>query len=283
MRISTNLGLVSLCVLGSSIAAVTPPQDRQGLDSYDSSIHELSYGNLNRPSDPPSSGEIWFSVKDFPADKVPYIQQDVGIYTLDNLEPLKAIVQLSHKAAEQGKWGDVVFLHNVFSMNGHREYARATSPEMRQGLLAAVTKPDKSGVDMDLIDTYVRTSSSPVLMAAFNALRTTPVQQSDLAARWARESCGSNHLATKSSCRALIELIQFNATWTSGGPRNICRNGCCISWSANATFMVENLYNAANYCVRACGSAKVSCEVFGVELQGTIVNQCLSNRANGCE
>ncbi|KAG5953833.1 hypothetical protein E4U53_001906 [Claviceps sorghi] len=278
MRISTNLSLLGLWMVGGSMAATTPQEETSKYESY---IHGLSYGNAQRVSDAPSSGDVWFSVKGVAPDKLPHCQEDVGIHTMDNLEVLQSIAELGREAARQGKWGDVVYLYNVFSMNGHLEYARATSQQMGDALLAAVTKPDGSAVDETLIDDYVKTSTTPALAAAFNQLRTTPVNAA-LSPRWTREVCSRAHQAAKSACRALIDNIQVNATIKTGGPRSICRGGCCISWSANATFETRNLSNAANYCVSACTTANVSCEVYGVSLQGTLVNQCLSNRATGC-
>lgn len=272
MQISSSLSLLGLWVLGSMAA----PKGKD-LD-YAGSIHALSYGNVDMQGT--SSGEVWFNVTGFAADKLPHIQHDVGMYTMDNLEALKTIAGLGQVAAKQGKWGDIVYLYNTFSMNGHADYAKASSKEMQDGLLDAVTKPDGSGVDHDLIDLYVKTSSSPFLAEAFNALRTSSVET--IAPRWTKVLCDRAHQAAKSACRALINAIHFDGTVKSGGPRSICYRGCCVSWSANATFQVENLYNAANYCVNACGTANVSCEVYGVSLQGTIVDQCLSNRATGC-
>ncbi|KAG6207248.1 hypothetical protein E4U35_001141 [Claviceps purpurea] len=277
MQLPSNLGLLSLWVLGS-MAVV----DSQGntLD-YTDSIRALSFGNVEMKSSGASSGEIWFNVTGFAADKLPHVQQDVGIYTMDNLEPLRMVAGLGQAAAQQGKWGDLVYLYNVFSMNGHLDYAKATSSELQDGLLAAVTKSDGSGVDQDLITEYIKTSSSPALAAAYGSLLTISAA-SQHPPRWTRKTCSSAHQAVKSACRSLVESIHFNASVKTGGPRSICQGGCCISWSANATFQIQNLYNAANYCVSTCGTATVSCEVYGVSLQGTIVDQCLSNRATGC-
>lgn len=246
---------------------------------YSGSIHALSYGNVETQGD--ATGTVWLNVSKFAADKLPNIQNDVGLYTLDNALALKSIAGLAAVAAQQQKWGDIVYLYNAFSMNGHVDYTTANSTEMRHGLLIAVLKADKSGVDPNLINLYIKTSSSPYLVEAFNSLYTTPVES--LTKRWLREVCDGAHKAAVSACRNLAENIRFNATVKVGGPRNICKGGCCISWSANATFRLQNLYPAANYCVNACGSAGVSCEVFGVELQGTYLDQCLSNRAGGCE
>lgn len=200
---------------------------------------------------------------------------------MDNLESLKSIAGLGGLAAKEQKWGDVVFLYNAFSMNGHADYTKASSTEMRDGLLSAVLKADKSGVDTNLVDLYVKSSSSPFLAEAFNALHTTPIDSIDK--RWTKEICDNAHKALKSARRTLAENIRFNASVKTGGPRSICKGGCCISWSANATFQLENLYPAANYCINACSSASASCEVYGVSLQGKIVDQCLSNRADGCK
>ncbi|KAG6038228.1 hypothetical protein E4U41_004421 [Claviceps citrina] len=265
MQLSAKLGVLGLWAVGSIAAAV----QGKTLD-YAGSIHALSFGNVDTKGT--SSGEVWFNVTGFKPDKLPHIQQDVGIYTMDNLDSLKTIAGWGSRRPSKA--------NGATSMNGHADYAKASSAQMREGLLAAVTKPDRSGVDSDLIDVYVKTSSSPLLAEAYNALRTSPVPSVE--PRWYREACDSAHQAAKSACRTLIENIHFNATVKSGGPRSICYSGCCISWSANATFELQNLYNAANYCVNACGTATVSCEVYGVSLQGTIVDQCLSNRATGC-
>lgn len=270
MRLISSLFL-GVSALGSLVVADT-------LD-YSDSIRALSYGNVETQGS--TTGTVWFNVSSFAVDKLPNIQANLGLYTLDNLDALKSIAGLAAVAAQEQKWGDLVYLYNAFSMNGHVDYIIANSTEMRHGLLAAVLKADKSGVDPTLIDLYIKTSSSPFLLEAFNSLYTSPVEP--LTKRWWKEVCDGSHKATVQTCRSLIENIRFNATVKTNGPRNVCQRGCCISWSANATFQLQDLYPAANYCVNACGSVSVSCEVFGVELQGTILDQCLSNRASGCE
>jgi hypothetical protein len=150
---------------------------------------------------------------------------------------------------------------------------------MQESLLDAVTNQDSGKVDTALIELYASTSSSKFLAKAFESLKSETSVQSK---RWIKEVCSSAHTASKNACRHLLQNVKGNATWKSGSPRSICKYGCCISWSANATFQIENLTNAANYCVNACGSSTVSCEVYGVKLQGTLVDQCLSNRATNC-
>lgn len=259
------------------VALSKPVMTTDSLD-YSGSISALSYGNVHMQGNTP--GIVWFNVSNFAIDKLPNIQNDLGVYTLDNIHALKTIAGLAAVAAQEQRWGDIVYLYNAFSMNAHIDYTTANSTEMHHGLLAAVLKADKSGVDLDLIDLYIKTSSSPYLVEAFTSLYTSAIEP--LTRRWWKQVCSGAHQAAKSACRNLADQIRFNASIKTGGPRSICRGGCCISWSANATFRLQDLYPAANYCISACGSAGVSCEVFGVELQGTYLEQCLSNRADGC-
>ncbi|KAG9531618.1 hypothetical protein KCU99_g2356, partial [Aureobasidium melanogenum] len=244
--------------------------------SYEDSIHALAYGNVALQGN--SSGTIWLNITGFAPQQLPTIQTNLGLFTYDNLEALNAVTGLARIAASKGQYGDLVFLYNVFSMNAFADYAHVASEQMQAGLLAAVTGKNSTVADPHLVELYANTSSSAFLREAYQNLPKT----SAIEKRWAREACDSAHQAVKSACRTLINSISVDATWKSGGPRSICRSGCCISWSANATFQIQNLTNAANYCVQTCGGAKVSCEVWGVSLQGYSVDQCLSNRADGC-
>lgn len=263
----------------------------QELD-YANSLQALSYGNVAMQGN--SSGTVWLNVTGFAIDKLPYIQHDLGILSLDNMEPLQILAGLAKTAASKSQYGDVVYLYTAFDMNGHGDNIKVSSEEMQQGLLKAVTPPDSNTPDPDLIKLYASTSTSSLIGQAFldlqgKTLATGPSNfnsnsdsDSSLEKRWTKEKCSNAHRATKKACRALLSKLAGNVTVKSGGPRSICYQGCCVSWSANATFEYRNLTNAANFCVNACGAATVSCEVYGVSLQGTIVDQCLSNRAKGC-
>lgn len=238
-----------------------------------------------------TQGIVWLNVTNFAPDKLPYIQQDLGLYTYDNLDGLKATASLAATAASNLKYGDLVYFFTAFAMNGYGPYIQAFSNEMQQGLLVAVTPPGSTTPDQKLIQLYADTSSIASLREAFLALKTLtldrptapPTSLNPRGELWTKTACDKAHQAVTSACRTLISSIQFNATWKSGGPRSICKSGCCISWSANATFQIQNLTNAANYCISTCANGKVSCEVWGVNLQGTVVDQCLSNRADGCK
>jgi hypothetical protein len=257
--------------------------------TYLQQLSTLSEGAVDTQT--ATQGIVWLNVTNFAPDKLPYIQQDLGLYTYDNLDGLKATASLAATAASNLKYGDLVYFFTAFAMNGYGPYIQASSNEMQQGLLVAVSPPGSTTPDQKLIQLYADTSSIASLREAFLALKTLTLDRptappTSLNARgelWTKTACDKAHQAVTSACRTLISSIQFNATWKSGGPRSICKSGCCISWSANATFQIQNLTNAANYCVSTCANSKVSCEVWGVNLQGTVVDQCLSNRADGCK
>ena len=256
--------------------------------NYIQQLSTLSEGALDTQGN--SSGIVWLNVTNFAPDKLPYIQQDLGIYTYDNLDGLKTTASLAATAASNLKYGDLVYFFTAFAMNGYGPYVHVSSDEMQQGLLVAVTPQGSTTPDQKLIELYADTSSISSLREAFLALKTLtldrptapPTSPVPANQKWTKAACDNAHQALTSACKALIQNVSINATWKSGGPRSICQLGCCISWSANTTFQIQNLTNAANYCVSLCGNSKISCEVWGVSLQGTLVDQCLSNRANGC-
>ncbi|KAI3198422.1 hypothetical protein CBS147311_6448 [Penicillium roqueforti] len=230
--------------------------------SYEDSIAALAYGNV--ATDTSSAGEVWLNVTGFAVEELPHIQSDVGIHTLDNLETLTAIAGLAQDAAKRGQWGDIVYLHSAFSMNGHVDHLNVSSVEMQESLLEAVTNRTSGKIDSPLVELYANTSSSTFLAEAFKNLKSDANPQRK---RWTKEACSTAHRAVTSACRSLLGNINGNATWKSGGPRNICQYGCCISWSANATFQLQNLSSAGNYCVNACASSTVSCDMYATSYQ----------------
>jgi hypothetical protein len=230
--------------------------------NYADSIHALAYGNV-ATSSVDSRGDVWLNITGFAVNELPYIQEAVGITSLDNARELQVIAGLVNTAASQQQWGDVVFLYNVFSMNAHPEFASVASPQMQAGLLDAVRdRTSNAGPDDRLIELYASTSSSPSLVEAFRALpdqyaksqvkvglSTVPATEPSATAVAKREAnidrnrvvCSAAHVAVASACIALLGRIRLDTSWKSGGPRDVCYNGCCISWSVNATFQIENL------------------------------------------
>lgn len=277
----------------SAMAAMMAGAWAQQLE-YADSLHALSYGNIAMQGN--SSGAVWLNVTGYAADKLPHIQNDLGIMSLDNLEPLQILAGLAKTAASKGQYGDLVYLYAAFAMNGYADNIKVSSDEMQRGLLMAVTPPNSNTPDQGLIKLYSGTCSSSYISQAFLSLQgqtpgkatsattgaSTGPSNSSVEKRWGFKSCDSANQAAKSACRNLISRLSGNLTVKTGGPRNICYQGCCVSWSANATFQYQNLTDAANYCLSTCGSVGISCKVRGVSLQGTILDECISNRATGC-
>jgi hypothetical protein len=256
--------------------------------SYEDSITALASGNVvAQPSFQPSAepGEVWLNVSGFAPEKLPNIQRDVGMASFDNAVPLEIVAGLTKIAAIKSQWGDIVFLYNVFSMNAFPAYVNVSSREMKYGLLRAVTGEHNGEVNTTLVDLYARTSSSVYLSDAFKNLKTEPRTLFNTPARkvFAWIYCDNQNMASTTDCLSVIQRVTGVYTWKSGGPRSICEDGCCISWSADATFQWDNLNEAANLCMKVCAELfSISCKVLGVNLQGTSVTQCLSNRATGC-
>lgn len=261
----------------------------QQLD-YAASLQALSNGYF--PVQENSSGTVRLSVIDFAAEKLPYIQNDLVILSLDNLKPLQILAGLTKTAASKGQYGDLVYLYNAFAMNGHASYVKVFSPQMQEGLLTAVTPPNSDTPDQGLIKLYADTSSSSYISQAFlglqgqtlvtvtaNAIATS---KSSLEKRLTGLVCDTRNTAQKSECQDLINAVTNSPVVVTGGPRDLCLRGCCISWSRDATFERGNLAPAAIECMNFCKTNTISCKAFGVDLQGTILSQCLSNRPKGC-
>lgn len=252
---------------------------------YAGSLQALSYGNV--PLQGNSTGTVWFNVTDFAVDvhKLPYIQTGLGIFSLDNFESLEFLVDLAETAASKSQYGDFIYLYNAFAMNAHVEYVKVSSKAMQEGLLVAVTPPGSNTPDQNLIKLYADTCSSPSIRQTFLGLEITVISTSPASPpqkRYTGISCSDQFAAARSACDNLRSLVTGNFLEISGGPRDVCLQGCCISWSGDADFQLDNLHEAADACSGYCTENSFSCVVNGVELQGTIVNQCLSNRPDGC-
>lgn len=139
--------------------------------SYNNSIQALAYGNI-ATSSVESSGNVWLNITGFAENELPHIQEEMGIYCLDNARELQVIANLAQSAARKALWGDLVFLYNVFSMNAYPAYANVTSMQMQAGLLEAVCGKGAmgNGPDGRLIELYASTSSVPILEAVYRAL-----------------------------------------------------------------------------------------------------------------
>jgi len=169
----------SLSFMLCAIAALTGASwaDQSGLN-YIQQLNTFSEGSMDtQGSTEANRGVAWLNVTGYAPDKLPYIQKDLGIYTRDNINGLKAAANLAATAASHAKYGDLVYLFNVFAMNGFGPYAQISSNEMQQGLLAAVTPHGSSTPDQELIELYANTSSISSLREAFLALKNLQLQR----------------------------------------------------------------------------------------------------------
>lgn len=129
--------------------------------SYADSLKALSYGNVALQGN--SSGTVWLNVTGFAVDKLPHIQENLGVYSLDNLEPLRILAGLAKTAASKGQYGDLVYLFSAFAMNAHGDHVKASSDAMQQVLFKAVTPSNSNSPDQSLIELYSDTCSSPYI------------------------------------------------------------------------------------------------------------------------
>lgn len=99
--------------------------------NYIQQLSTLSQGALDTTRN--SSGIVWLNVSNFASEKLPYIQQDLGLYTYDNLDGLKTTASLAAIAASNLKYGDLVYFFTAFATNGYGPYIHVASNEMQQG------------------------------------------------------------------------------------------------------------------------------------------------------
>ncbi|KAJ7138826.1 hypothetical protein C8R46DRAFT_1136311 [Mycena filopes] len=145
-------------------------------------------------------------------------------------------------------------------------------------------------------DTYPLTVTKIVQLGQYNLTYWSDAAPIEGRAIARAPACGSNivqcsagsTVATASICQQLVNNLNGNGNTIGNSPRSICLgqggNQCCVSWSAPAGNIQEGvLFNAANDVLGACTrGGKVSGLARDVELSGTCVTQCLSNRPNGC-
>ncbi|QPH11857.1 hypothetical protein C2857_003782 [Epichloe festucae Fl1] len=276
MHLSSSISL-GLWALGSMAAASNK------LDAHAAHARAVqalvSDGSLGMQDE--SAAQVWFKASGLAPEHLPRIQEDVSLYTHDRGESLKAIADLGAAAAKAGAWGDVVYLFNVFSMNAHAEHAKVTSPQMRELLLAAVTKADGSGVDPVLIKRYAKTSSSPALAEAFKALGTNTVT---LISRDVQPTCEKDFQVDMADCQTLMAQIEDKNSHPAYSEIN-CYKTCCMSFFGRPrpAFRKIHLLPAYYSCVDHCGDGgQMSCKVHQ-DLPGNPVTAVCFGMRSQCE
>ncbi|RLV90614.1 hypothetical protein JA1_004456 [Spathaspora sp. JA1] len=247
--------------------------------SYEDSIAAVLQNHLD-PNDN-SSGVAWFNATNYPLDHFGFEESgEYGIYTYTSLNYLTEVANLATYAASKGFYGDVVLLFYKFIYAGDKDNTAFNSSSdmvLDIGERLRNNKRDSS----DLLDVLMNSSSCDEVKRVFELAADAPPLR--IEKRASSITCDKRHQANKSDCYSLLHAIDADHSWKSGGPRHIQYRGCFVSWSKDATFQVRHLYNAGVSCYNVCATGnKVSCKARGVELNGHMVGQCLSDRAKGC-
>ncbi|CAN3355225.1 hypothetical protein DICA3_B08812 [Diutina catenulata] len=92
--------------------------------------------------------------------------------------------------------------------------------------------------------------------------------------------CNSKHAPDMDACLRLHDSIDPNERF-SGGPRERCNDGCCLSWSNDVTFSGDfakgTIWDMKNKCEhRGSGIRRF------VRIEGGVASFCLSDRGKGC-
>ncbi|KAK3356610.1 hypothetical protein B0T25DRAFT_452449 [Lasiosphaeria hispida] len=106
--------------------------------------------------------------------------------------------------------------------------------------------------------------------------------------------CGTNNIKCATSnayhgptCQNVINVL--DSSNVADGYRAVCLdqgNGqCCISWSKNTSRRIRQneLVPSARRSLNTCGDSNKSGQEWNVNLGGTCLSQCLSNRPTGCK
>ncbi|KAK3294181.1 uncharacterized protein B0H64DRAFT_475687 [Chaetomium fimeti] len=95
--------------------------------------------------------------------------------------------------------------------------------------------------------------------------------------------CSGNHQAPTGDCYNLLAALSNDLNEIPESPRNIRYTNCYASWSRAASGVRAELYNAGADIYNTCNSnGRVSGLKRNVNIQGTTLTQCLSDRPNGC-
>ncbi|CAN3370706.1 hypothetical protein DICA4_F31560 [Diutina catenulata] len=92
--------------------------------------------------------------------------------------------------------------------------------------------------------------------------------------------CDDKHKPDFDACLRLHDSIDPNERF-SGGPRERCNDGCCLSWSKDVTFSGDfaqgTIWDMGNRCKRRGSGIRRD-----VKIEGGVATFCLSDRGKGC-
>lgn len=250
--------------MAKSLVAATPT-------TYYESVNELVIGNVNYTTIANAHIDLEFTHEYALLDGIDMVSFDKG--------PLITDIMTFHDYALEGsQWGDAAILELVIAYNA-QPLDYLNNAEIQE--YAA----ELTGYNATFLNILADSTSNPSIAEFFkkSASITEKTPGEKFLAKRENTKCSSSHSPTSSDCSRLSSLLYAYGDLNFGStPRSYCGYGCCVSWSANATFSYSYAASELDFCVRACVNSNYSCEIFGDSVNGTLLDFCVSNRGTGC-
>jgi hypothetical protein len=233
-----------------------------------------------------SAGPAWFNITGTLPDYItPAGLESYGVHSYTSYDRLVGISNIAAEAFSAGNWGDYLYLYNAFSYGGSAANTYLDNgAEIYDDLVSNVYS-----IGEDQVSKLVSSSTSQTLADIYSNmdLSELPAQAPAVAIKkrssWTGIYCSTSNVPNYYDCQDLVETTLDETNVISGGPRNLNYFSCYISWSQDAVFEEEDLYNAAYTTNQDCVINNNSGYITGVDLaEYDGIQQCLSNRATGC-
>lgn len=220
------------------------------------------------------------------------------LVSLSSYDYLKEMEGMLINALENDLLGDAFLLYHKIIFNGQ---AATTAPtedsNMAQEMAILLNYSNSGGSTLrfsdlatmsssnQLSDFYYTLGNNTVLSTlSYNNVYGSSVATT-LRKRNSAPNCSSSHQASKGDCGQLIGELKSDGEmfYAFNGNRSIAWGTCFVSVSGNGSWVSSDLFNAAESCYNFCGTISISCEVYNVNLGGYWMDQCISNRPDGCD
>ncbi|KAI5295602.1 hypothetical protein KEM52_000874 [Ascosphaera acerosa] len=224
--------------------------------NYTYALNQLVEGTMLQNASS-TRGAMWLNVRGFEPSAVPFIQQNLGVHSLDAYDELRQVAGLAMMAAQYKLYGDLIYLYSLFGMNAAFGASSVEGAAMKEVLWRAATGcaslqcdgRDAVTIPTHLLSLYASTSTCPSLSRVYE----------EFTASWANattrlrimrtldEEPESSSPTTNSTitpqaasivtCSGLVTLLKDGRMSPKyGGPRSVCYSSCCIKWTGNGVF-----------------------------------------------
>ncbi|KZZ90041.1 hypothetical protein AAP_03991 [Ascosphaera apis ARSEF 7405] len=239
--------------------------------NYTFALRELANGTMPQNAST-TPGAMWLNVRGYSPDELPYIQNNLGVHSLDAYDEMRMVAALAIMAAKFQRYGDLVYLYSLFEMNAAFGSSGVDKPAMRDALWKGatgcplngdcgniLTSNDGTGSDSGsssyLLDLYASTSTSAMLSRVYeefkgsNSTSRTPTQRQHGPVDDYNTTI--SHAASLMTCSGLLTLLKDGRMSPRyGGPRSVCYSNCCLSWTGNAVFQwADVMPDIQQYCL----------------------------------